>query len=204
MIAYLRGTVLEKVGGTAVVVLAGEVGYEVTVPVSTYAALPDAGGPVELRIYTKVSEDSIALFGFRTAIEKKAFEKLISVSGVGPVLAVKVLSGMAVETLVDCLRGEDVASLTKVKGLGKKTAERLIVELKDKVDDLPGGGGVAVAKKASGPSRDFSPLERDVLSALINLGSPAAVAEEAVAKAKDSVKGADFELLFRKSLELVR
>ncbi len=203
MIAYLRGTVLEKVGGTAVVVLAGDVGYEVTVPVSTYAALPDAGGPVELRIYTKVSEDSIALFGFRTAVEKKAFEKLISVSGVGPVLAVKVLSGMAVETLVDCLRAEDVASLTKVKGLGKKTAERLIVELKDKVDDLP-GGGAAVAKKASGPSRDFSPLERDVLSALINLGSPAAVAEEAVAKAKDSVKGADFELLFRKSLELVR
>ncbi|MFN7544586.1 MAG: Holliday junction branch migration protein RuvA [Acidobacteriota bacterium] len=203
MIAYLRGTVLEKMDGTMLVLLAGDVGYAVTVPVSTYGMLPEPGEAVELRIYTKVSEDSIALYGFATAVEKKAFEKLIGVNGVGPALAVKVLSGMTVEHLVDSVRAGDVAGLTKVKGLGKKTAERLIMELRDKVEDLPGWGKAGVAA-VGGMGRDFSPLERDVLSALINLGSPAAAAEEAVVKAKEVVKGADFELLFRKSLELVR
>lgn len=202
MIAYLRGAVLEKSGGT-VIVLAGGVGYEVTVPVSTYSALPDAGQEVNLRIYTKVSEDAISLYGFLTSTEKRAFEKLISVSGIGPSLAVKVLSGIAVESLVACLRGGDVASLTRVPGIGKKTAERMIVELKDKMDDLPSAQGV-VARKESGPSANFSPLEHDVLSALVNLGSNAAAAEQAVAKAKTTVTSANFEELFRKSLELIR
>jgi holliday junction DNA helicase RuvA len=202
MIAYLRGTVLEKAAGT-VIVLAGGVGYEVDVPISTYAALPDEGQEVSLRVYTKVSEDAISLYGFLTVIEKRAFEKLIGVSGVGPSLAVKVLSGVSVENLVACLRGGDVASLTRVPGIGKKTAERLIVELKDKLEDLPAGAGV-VMRRESGPSLHFSPLEQDVLSALVNLGSPAAAAEQAVAKAKGLVTGANFEELFRKSLELVR
>ena len=200
MIAYLQGTVLEKAGGT-VILMVGGVGYEVVVPVSTYTAVPDPGQQIALRIYTKVSEDDIALFGFLTAIEKRAFERLISVSGVGPSLAVKVLSGIAVETLVACIRGGDILSLTRVPGIGKKTAERIIVDLKDKLDDLPSG---AMPAKAVGAASNFSPLEADVLSALINLGSPAAAAEAAVGKAKGLVTGADFEALFRKSLEMVR
>ena len=198
MIAYLRGTLLEKAAGT-VIVLAGGVGYEVDVPISTYTALPDPGLEVNLRIYTKVSEDAISLYGFLTATEKRAFERLISVSGIGPSLAVKVLSGIAVESLVACLRGGDVASLTRIPGIGKKTAERMIVELKDKMDDLPSGPGAAIRKESN-----FSPLEQDVLSALINLGSNAAAAEQAVTKAKATVTSANFEELFRKSLDLVR
>jgi holliday junction DNA helicase RuvA len=201
MIAYLQGTVLEKSAGN-VIVLAGGVGYDVDVPISTYTKLPDAGGEVALRIYTQVREDAIALFGFATRMEKLAFERLIGVSGIGPALAIKVLSGIAVETLVACVRGGDTASLTRVPGIGKKTAERMIVELRDKMDDLPSGG--APAAKASGVSAGFSPLEHDVLSALINLGSAPPAAEQAVAKAKAIVKSADFEELFRKSLELVR
>lgn len=198
MIAYLRGTLLEKAAGT-VIVLAGGVGYEVDVPISTYTALPDPGLEVNLRIYTKVSEDAISLYGFLTAIEKRAFERLISVSGIGPSLAVKVLSGIAVESLVACLRGGDVASLTRIPGIGKKTAERMIVELKDKMDDLPSGPGAAIRKESN-----LSPLEQDVLSALINLGSNAAAAEQAVVKAKATVTSPNFEELFRKSLDLVR
>ena len=200
MIAYLRGTVLEKAAGTVIVLVNG-VGYEVDVPISTYTAVPDPGQEVSLRIYTKVSEDAISLYGFLTAIEKRAFERLITVSGIGPSLAVKVLSGIAVENLVACIRGGDTVSLTRVPGIGKKTAERIIVDLKDKLDDLPSG---AMAQRESALSHQFSPLEADVLSALINLGSPAAAAEQAVAKAKGMVAGTDFEALFRKSLELVR
>ncbi len=202
MIAYLRGTLLEKSAGT-LIVLAGGVGYEVDVPISTYSALPDAGQEISLRIYTRVSEDAISLYGFLTAIEKRAFEKLISVGGIGPSLAVKVLSGIAVENLVACLRGGDVASLIRIPGIGKKTAERMIVELRDKLEDLPSGPG-GPSRTLTGPAGSFSPLEQDVLSALINLGSPAAAAEQAVAKAKAIVKSTSFEELFRKSLELVR
>ena len=202
MIAYLRGTLLEKSAGT-LIVLAGGVGYEVDVPISTYSALPDAGQEISLRIYTKVSEDAISLYGFLTAIEKRAFEKLISVGGIGPSLAVKVLSGIAVESLVACLRGGDVVSLTRIPGIGKKTAERMIVELRDKLEDLPSGPGGTI-RTLTGPASSFSPLEQDVLSALINLGSPATAAEQAVAKAKSIVKSTNFEELFRKSLELVR
>lgn len=198
MIAYLRGEVLEKNGGR-VILLAGGVGYDVSVPISTYAALPEAGGAAELRIYTRVSEDAIALYGFRTALEKLAFEKLISVSGIGPALAVKVLSGCAVETLAASLRNGDVAMLTRIPGVGKKTAERMILELKDKLDELPQTGA-----RPAAPVSNLSPLEQDVLSALINLGSNPSAAEAAVAKAKLEVKGADFEALFRRSLELVR
>lgn len=203
MIAYLRGTVLEKSGGV-VIVLAGGVGYEVTVPVSTYSALPDPGQEVSLRIFTRVSEDDLSLFGFITTIEKRAFEKLITVSGIGPSLAVKVLSGISVENLVACLRSGDVASLTRIPGIGKKTAERMIVELKDKLEDLPSVPGSTITRRDSGPGADFSPLEQDVLSALINLGSNPAAAEQAVAKAKSKGAPVNFEELFRKSLELIR
>jgi Holliday junction DNA helicase RuvA len=201
MIAYLEGTVVEKAAGN-VIVSAGGVGYDVDVPISTYTRLPEEGETVRLRVYTQVREDAIALFGFATALEKRAFERLIGVSGIGPALAIKILSGVAVETLVACVRGGDAASLTRIPGVGKKTAERMIVELRDKMDDLPAGSLPRALQ--SGPAASFSPLEQDVLSALINLGSAPPAAEQAVAKAKGLVSGADFEALFRKSLELVR
>lgn len=200
MIAYLKGTVLEKLGGRLIVDVQG-VGYEVAVPVSTYTAIGEAGQPVALRIYTQVREDDISLYGFATPLEKQAFEKLLAVSGIGPSVAVKILSGASVANLVAAIRAGDTVSLTRVPGVGKKTAERIIVELKDKLDDLAPG---LPASKATGPKADFSPLESDVLSALLNLGSSPAAAEDAVAKAKKSVTGADFEALFRKALELVR
>lgn len=200
MIAYLKGSVLEKTGGRLILDVQG-VGYDVVVPVSTYSAIGDVGAPAELRIYTQVREDAISLYGFATLLEKQAFERLINVSGIGPSVAVKILSGASVPSLVNAIRSSDTVSLTRVPGVGKKTAERIIVELKDKFDDLVPSLGSA---KPVGPKSDFSPLESDVLSALLNLGSSPAAAEDAVAKAKKVVSGADFEALFRKALELVR
>ncbi len=171
------------------------------VPVSTAAALPGAGQRVQLRIYTQVREDAIVLFGFVTREEKAMFEKLISVSGIGPALGIKILSGMPVENLVLAVRSGDLASLTRISGVGKKTAERLVVELRDKMQEFAVSAGLP-AKNS--PATSLSPLELDVVSALVNLGSAPPLAEQAVAKAKGMVAGADFEALFRKALELVR
>lgn len=200
MIAYLRGLLLEKTPGTIIVFCSG-VGYEVHIPISTFSALPNQGEETSLRIYTQVREDAITLYGFATVEEKTAFEKLISVSGIGPALAAKVLSGTSVENLAACIRSGDTASLVKVPGVGKKTAERIVLELKDKLEGLPIGAG---ALRPPSATDSFSPLELDVLSALMNLGSTRPLAEQAVTKAKTSVKGANFEELFRKALELVR
>jgi Holliday junction DNA helicase RuvA len=200
MIAYLEGVLHEKTND-AVIVLAGGVGYEVHTPLGTLSQMPGVGERVQLRIYTQVREDAITLFGFSTKEEKAMFEKLISVSGIGPSLGVKILSGMPVENLVISVRAGDVASLTRIPGVGKKTAERLVVELRDKMQEFAVSAGMP-SKAATVSS--LSPLETDVVSALINLGSAPAVAEQAVAKAKEAVKGADFEALFRRALELVR
>ncbi len=201
MIAYLEGVLHEK-GSDSAIVLAGGVGYEVHIPLSTYSRLPLTGERVQLRVYTQVREDALVLFGFSTREEKAMFEKLISVSGIGPSLAVKILSGMAVESLVISVRQGDVAGLTKISGVGKKTAERLVVELRDKMQEFAVEAGLPPRHSAA-PTR-LSPLELDVVSALVNLGSAPAVAEAAVSKAKDILPAADFEALFRKSLELVR
>ncbi|HTW65566.1 MAG TPA: Holliday junction branch migration protein RuvA [Bryobacteraceae bacterium] len=199
MIAYLRGKLLEKHPNQVIVDTSG-VGYDVMIPVSTFSALPDAGSEVALRIYTHVREDALSLFGFLTREEKALFERLISVSGIGPTLAIKVLSGLATVAIIDAIRGGDVAQLVRIPGVGKKTAERMVLELKDKLEGLGGGAAPAVSSKAE-PA--LGEIEQDVLSALLNLGCQRGAAEAAVRKAQ-TLGAAAFEPLFRKALELVR
>jgi Holliday junction DNA helicase RuvA len=200
MIAFLRGKLLEKHPNQIIVDTAG-VGYDVVIPISTFSALPEAGADVALRIHTHVREDALALFGFLTPEEKGVFEKLISVSGIGPTLAIKVLSGLATAALIDAIRGGQVEQLVRIPGVGKKTAERMVLELKDKLEGLGGGALPAVSSRTE-PA--LSALEQDVLSALLNLGCQRGAAEAAVRKAKTAEPASAFEPLFRKALELVR
>jgi Holliday junction DNA helicase RuvA len=200
MIALLRGTLLEK-HPNQVIVEAGGVGYDVLIPISTYSALPEAGSEVRLRIHTHVREDALALFGFLTSEEKTIFEKLISVSGIGPSLAIKVLSGMSTADLIPAIRNGSVEHLVRIPGVGRKTAERMVLELKDKLEGLD---ATPIPGLAARPAATLSPLEQDVLSALLNLGCNRAAAEAAVRKAKSTGTPPDFEPLFRRSLELVR
>jgi len=196
MFAHLRGTLLEKHPNQAIVEVQG-VGYDVTIPVSTYSKLPDTGAEVRLRVHTHVREDALALFGFLTAEEKTLFEKLIAVSGIGPKLAITVLSGLAVPDLVGAIRRGEPERLVRVPGVGKKTAERIVLELRDK---LP---GMAFAGQPE-PVPVRSAVEQDVLSALLNLGCARPAAEAALQKAKAAGVPVEFEPLFRKALESAR
>jgi Holliday junction DNA helicase RuvA len=200
MIAHLRGTLLEK-HPNQVIVEAGGVGYDVLIPVSTFSALPDAGSEVRLRIHTHVREDALSLFGFFTAEEKSIFEKLISVSGIGPSLAVKVLSGMGTADLIPAIRNGSVEQLVRIPGVGRKTAERMVLELKDKLEGI---GTTTPSGQAERPASALSTLDQDVLSALLNLGCQRPAAEAAVRKAKADGAPNEFEPLFRRSLALVR
>ena len=197
MIALLRGALIEKHPNQAIVETGG-VGYDVTIPVSTFTHLPALGAEVRLRIHTHVREDALALYGFLTQDEKALFEKLISVSGIGPTLAVKILSGLAAGDLTLAIRRGEVEKLVKVPGVGKKTAERMVLELRDKLPAPAGEESGAPAAEA------LSPNDQDVLSALLNLGCPRPQAEAAVRKAKTGGTSAEFEPLFRRALELVR
>ena len=199
MIASLRGALLEKRPNQITVDVHG-VGYDVAIPISTYSALPETGKEVTLRVHTHVREDAIALFGFLTAEEKMLFEKLIGVSGIGPKLAITVLSGLAAADLTNAIRSGDVQRLTRVPGIGKKTAERIVLELRDKVDLVKGAATPVSTEKAA----PFSDVEFDVLSALMNLGCNRPAAETAIRKAVAGGAESEFEPLFRKSLELVR
>lgn len=199
MIAHLRGTLLEKHPNQAVVESAG-VGYDVVISVSTFSSLPAPGAEVQLRIHTHVREDAIQLFGFLSADEKALFEKLISVSGIGPKLAINSLSGLAAAEMIRIIRAGDTASLTRVPGIGKKTAERIVLELRDKLDGL--GGAAAAAASFAAPV--FSATEEDVLSGLTNLGCQRPAAEAAVKKASAELGAAAFEPLFRRAMELLR
>jgi holliday junction DNA helicase RuvA len=196
MIALLRGVLLEKHPNEAVVD-AGGVGYELHIPITTYTQLPETGCEVRLRVYTHVREDTLALYGFLSQDEKTLFEKLIGVSGIGPSLAVKVLSGLAATELISAIRKGEVERLVRIPGVGKKTAERMVLELRDKLPPSAGDAG------ASAPP-SLSELEQDVLSALLNLGCARPAAEQAVRKARSGGAPADFEPLFRRALELVR
>jgi Holliday junction DNA helicase RuvA len=200
MIAYLRGTILEK-HPNQVIVDVGGVGYDVIIPVSTFSTLPDTGKEVHLRIHTHVREDALSLFGFNSQDEKTLFEKLISVSGIGPKLAITVLSGVNTAELVAAIRNSQVQMLVRIPGIGKKTAERIVLELKDKLDMLQGAAAVETAEPKP---EALTPVDEDVLSALINLGCNRAAAEAALRKAKAAGAGTDFEPLFRRALELVR
>lgn len=198
MIAHLRGILLEKHPHQAVVEAQG-VGYDVSIPISTFTALPEPGAEVRLKIHTVVREDAIQLFGFLTAEEKALFEKLITVSGVGPKLALAVLSGIAAPQLAEAIRSADLQKLTRVPGIGKKTAERIVLELRDKLDDSPRRGGPAGA-----PAVLLSPVQADVVSALVNLGAQPTAAEAAARRAAQEQPEAGFEALFRRALELLR
>jgi holliday junction DNA helicase RuvA len=200
MIAHLRGVVLEK-HPNQVVVDVGGVGYEVTIPVSTFTQLAEAGGEARLYVHTHVREDAIALFGFHTRQEKALFEKLIGVSGIGPKLAVTILSGLAAMDLVNAIRGGDLQTLVRIPGIGKKTAERMVLELREKLDVIAGPAALAPGQK---PKPGFSATEEDVISALMNIGANRPSAEAAILKAKNEPNADDFEALFRNSLRLLR
>ena len=198
MIAHLSGILLEKHPNQAIVETGG-VGYDVAIPVSTYTHLPDVGTQVRLRIHTHVREDALALYGFLTQDEKALFEKLIDVSGIGPTLAVKILSGLSAPDLINYIRRGEIDRLVRIPGIGKKTAERMVLELRDKLPAVSGAG------PDSPPAPDsLSPLDQDVLSALLNLGCARPQAEAAVRKAKAGGGMLEFEPLFRRALELVR
>ena len=197
MIAFLRGRLLSKSPNRAVVECAG-VGYDATISVATFTSLPPEGAEARLHIYTHVREDQIALFGFAEPQEKRLFEKLLTISGIGPKLAITVLSGIDTDRLVNAIRGGDHASLTRIPGIGKKTAERVVLELKDKLDDM------AVAPPSS--SAGYGPAGDDALSALVNLGYARPVAQKAIetAIAKDAAAAHDFEALFRAAMAAIR
>jgi Holliday junction DNA helicase RuvA len=197
MIALLRGILIEKHPNQAIVETGG-VGYDVAIPVSTFTRLPDAGAEVRLRIHTHVREDALALYGFLTQDEKALFEKLIGVGGIGPTLAVKILSGLAATDLIHAIRRGEVEKLVRIPGIGKKTAERMVLELREK---LPAVSGEEAPAAAPGT---LSLVDQDVLSALLNLGCGRPQAEAAVRRAKAAGGSSEFEPLFRRALELVR
>lgn len=201
MIAHLRGVLLEKHPNQAIVDVQG-VGYELTIPVSTFTSLPDAGGDVKFRVHTHVREDAISLFGFSTRDEKILFEKLISVSGIGPKVAITALSGLPAAELIAAIRTGDLAQLVRIPGIGKKTAERIVLELREKLDLL--AGAAAATAGAPKPKPGFTTDEEDVISALMNIGSNRQSAEGAVMKAKSETSATDFESLFRTALKLLR
>jgi Holliday junction DNA helicase RuvA len=193
MIGSLRGKLIEK-RPSHVLVDVGGVGYQVQVPLSTFAVLGPLHSETALLIYTHVREDQLALYGFATAREKHCFELLISTSGVGPSLALKILSGMGIEDLVPAIRKGDVARLMLIPGVGKKTAERIVVELRDKL--------AAVDVEEAGKPRTRSQLESDVASALVNLGYDGRLVDRAIEKARGEANG-NFEDLLRASLQIL-
>lgn len=191
MIAHLRGKLLAKHPNQAIVETSG-VGYDVTISVPTFSDLPAIGADVALYIHTHVREDVIALYGFLRAAEKVLFEKLITVSGIGPKLAVTILSGMPADEMVGAIRGNDVVRLTRIPGIGKKTAERMVLELRDKLPQA-----VPTTVTTAPP---MSAMEEDVLSALMNLGYQRAAAEKALEASVKNGKGSSFDALFRSVL----
>jgi len=193
MIAQLRGTLGDK-RPNQVLVDVGGVGYLVHVPLSTFYALGDLHSSVTLLIHTQVREDAISLYGFLSSREKQLFELLISASGVGPVLALKILSGMSVDDLVPAVRAGDLARLTRIPGVGRKTAERIVVELRDKLAAMESPEGARQPVTSVGAAGD-------VVSALLNLGYEERVAEQAVERAKKDGAAETFEDLLRATLQ---
>jgi Holliday junction DNA helicase RuvA len=190
MIAHLRGTLLAKHPNQAIVEAHG-VGYDVTISVPTFSEMPGTGGEVALHVHTHVREDALSLYGFLRLAEKHLFEKLLTVSGIGPKLAITILSGMAADEMVAAIRGGDLGRLTRIPGIGKKTAERMVLELRDK---LPAAGAAEMSATAA------SPVEEDVISALVNLGYQRGAAEKALGAARGGRGSQSFETLFREAL----
>jgi holliday junction DNA helicase RuvA len=193
MIAHLRGRLLEKHPNRVILDVQG-VGYEAHVPLSTFYEMPDAGAEVALRIHTHVREDALALYGFATRLELQLFERLISVSGIGPKLALAVLSGIEPDELITAVKTSDVARLTAIPGVGKKTAERIGLELKDKL------AAFVPAHDAPSDARTGDSLKDDVLSALINLGYHRPLAERALEAALRAATDGSFEKTLKQAL----
>jgi Holliday junction DNA helicase RuvA len=189
MIAHLRGRLISKHPNQAIVE-AGGVGYDVVITVPTFSELPAAGAEVALHIHTHVREDALALYGFLRPEEKHLFEKLITVSGIGPKLAITILSGMATADMVGAIRSNDFARLTKIPGIGRKTAERMCVELRDKLEGFGAPETVVT----------HTVVEEDVISALTNLGYQRSLAEKAVERAVQSAGSENFDAIFRAAL----
>jgi Holliday junction DNA helicase RuvA len=200
MIAFLRGRLISKSPNQAIVECGG-VGYDANISVATFTALPPEGAEARLHIHTHVREDQIALFGFAEPNEKRLFEKLLTISGIGPKLAITVLSGIDAGRLVGAIRASDHATLTRIPGIGKKTAERVVLELKDKLDDM-----AAATPAGTAAATHYGPAGDDALSALVNLGYPRPIAQKAIesALAKDPNTANDFEVLFRAAMAAVR
>ena len=200
MISHLSGTLLAK-HATSVIVDVGGVGYEVTIPVTTFYDLGEPNSPVRLNVYTHVREDALQLFGFRTLRERELFTLLISVSGIGPKSAVAMLSGMSADEIVTAIRTNNYARLTSIPGVGRKTAERLVIELRDKMaalsspaleQELAAGGGAATQSEDA--------LREDTLAALTQLGFPKPAAEKAITSAIQEGGELSVETLLRRSL----
>lgn len=201
MIAYLSGKLLEKQANTIIIDVGG-VGYEVTIPLSTFYELGEIGTEVEMRIHTVVREDAFALFGFKTLREKELFLLLISVSGIGPKSAVTALSGMSADEIIAAIRQNNLARLNSIPGVGKKTAERLVIELRDKIAKL--SGLASEEMKAEGiPQTSGETVYDDALSALVNLGYQRNSAEKVLKQAMQEGTEMSVQKLLRKSLQLL-
>lgn len=202
MIARLRGTLLDKRPGQAIVDVAG-VGYEITIPLPTFRALGEIGAAADLHVHTHVREDALALFGFGTPLEKELFVRLVAVNGVGPKTAIALLSGLGAEELIDALRRRDLKRLSQVPGVGRKTAERIALEVADRLESLAPAGAAA----AGAPVAARTALRDDLVSALVNLGYNARVASEAADGALAGVPAATpqaFEALLKGALRGLR
>jgi len=199
MIAFLRGRVLDKSPNRIIIDVNG-VGYEVHVPLSTYYDIGDAGSDVSLHVHTHVREDALQLYGFLTPLEQLLFQRLIGISGIGPKLAVSVLSGIGSRELVTAVQRADIARLTRIPGVGKKTAERIVLELKDRLGDVPVAPDTAGARPSTGDR-----LRSDLISALENLGYHRPLAEKAVDATRKPDGDATFEDALKAALrELMR
>jgi Holliday junction DNA helicase RuvA len=202
MIAHLSGTLLSKQATSAIVDVAG-VGYEVAIPLSTFYELGEAGEPVQLRIYTHVREDAILLYGFKTIRERELFLQLISVNGVGPGLAIKLLSGMNADEMIASIRTNNLVRLVAIPGVGRKTAERLVVDLRDKVAALSSADleeEFAAKAASTGAATSEDSIRNDAISALVNLGYQKGSAEKAVKSAIDEGGELSVEVILRRSL----
>ena len=201
MIAHLSGTLLSK-QATSVILDVGGVGYEVTIPISTFYELEEPGSKVQLRIYTHVREDALLLYGFKTARERELFMRLISVSGIGPKLGITLLSGMSADEMIASIRTNNLARLTLIPGVGRKTAERLVMELRDKIAAL--SSPELEEELGARPSLSVTPTEdavrADALSALVNLGYQRSAAEKAINAAAGEGGDISVESILRRSL----
>ncbi len=200
MIAYLSGKLLEKQTNTVIIDVGG-VGYEVSIPLSTFYELGEVGSDVQLRIYTHVREDAIQLFGFKTNRERELYLRLLSVQGIGAKSGITMLSGMSADEIIMAIRTDDLARLTSIPGVGRKTAERLVIELRDKVGELASAGSLPL--DAERPTLPADAVFEDALSALVNLGYQRNAAEKAVKQAAQEGTEMSVQKLLRRSLQVL-